>query len=156
MFGRWLKPHVSIFCINANRNQSLEVTCRLAVCTNSCILIYGAACSLLQAWHCCLNQVGQLCFKHSISSLFICQEHDGYDGYKKNMSNANLRFDPCRYPSRCTGRLASAGSNWWGFLVTMSRCQCRDEMRVYHEQINYDMIDMYRTVNEEIYQEQNR
>ena len=29
-------------------------------------------------------------------------------------------------------------------------------MRVYHEQINYDMIDMYRTVNEEIYQEQNK
>lgn len=26
----------------------------------------------------------------------------------------------------------------------------------YHEQINYDMVDMYRTVNEEIYQEQNR
>ena len=156
MFGRWLKPHVSIFCINANRNQSLEVTCRLAVCTNSCILIYGAACSLLHGiavWIKWVNFDSKIQFP---LSSFARNMMDMMDIRKICPMLILIWSIICRYPSRCTGRLASAGSNWWGFLVTMSRCQCRDEMRVYHEQINYDMIDMYRTVNEEIYQEQNR
>lgn len=71
------------------------------------------------SWHCCLNQVGQLWFENSISSLFICQEHDGYDGYKKNMSNANLRFDPSyadihRGAQEDWPQLARIdGASWW-------------------------------------------